>query len=210
MKKYLENLNWRYATKRYNESKKVSNEDLTDLKEALRLSASSYGMQPYKIFVIEDEEIRQKLRKESWDQPQITESSQLFVFASYQEVTQKHLNDYITNISKIRNIAEEDLGELKAAIQNTTLQLSKEQQAIWSAKQAYIALGNLLSAAAEFRIDASPMEGFSAEGYDKILKLNEKGLTTAVIAAVGYRSEEDKTQHLAKVRKSTEELFKTI
>jgi len=210
MKKYLENLNWRYATKRYNESKKVSNEDLTDLKEALRLSASSYGMQPYKIFVIEDEEIRQKLRKESWDQPQITESSQLFVFASYQEVTQKHLNDYITNISKTRDIPEENLAQLKEMIQNSTLELSKEQQAIWSAKQAYIALGNLLSAAAEFRIDASPMEGFSAEGYDKILKLNEKGLTTAVIAAVGYRSEEDKTQHLAKVRKSTEELFKTI
>lgn len=210
MEKYIENLNWRYATKRYDETKKVSEKNLATIKEALRLSASSYGLQPYEIIVIEDPAIRKKLRAESWDQPQITDSSQLFVFASYTEVTQKHLDSYIKNISETRDIPEEDLDQMKSMIQNTTLQLPADQQKIWAAKQAYIALGNLLGTAADLRIDASPMEGFSPEGYDKILNLNEKGLTTAVIAAIGFRSDEDKTQHLTKVRKSTEELFKTI
>ncbi|WP_121667127.1 NAD(P)H-dependent oxidoreductase [Mesonia aquimarina] len=210
MEKYIENLNWRYATKRYEETKKVSEKDLATIKKALQLSASSYGLQPYEIFVVEDSEIRKKLRKESWDQPQITESSQLFVIASYTEVTQQHLDNYIENISVTRNIPEENLEQLKSMIQNTTLQLPPDQQKIWAAKQAYIALGNLLSAAADLKIDATPMEGFSPQAYDEILNLNEKGLTTAVIAAIGYRSEEDQTQHLKKVRKSNEELFTTI
>ncbi|MDR6301229.1 NAD(P)H-dependent oxidoreductase [Mesonia maritima] len=210
MEKYLENLNWRYATKRYDESKKLSEENLENLKEALRLSASSYGLQPYKILVIEDEEIRKKLRKEAWDQPQITEASQLLIFAAYTEFNQEHLDKFISNTAKTRRMEEKELEGYKNMIENTTLQLPKEQQQIWAAKQAYIALGNLLSAAATFRIDASPMEGFSAEGFDKILNLKEKGLTTAVIAAVGYRSMEDDYQHLAKVRKSKEELFTTI
>lgn len=210
MEKYLENLNWRYATKRYDDSKKIENDNLEKLKEAIRLSASSYGLQPYEVYIIEDEEIRKKLRKESWDQPQITEASQLLVFASYTEVTQQHLDDFISNTAKTRRVSEEDLKAYKETIQNTTLQLPKDQQKIWAAKQAYIALGNLLSAAAELRIDASPMEGFNPEAYNKILKLNEKGLTTAVIAAVGYRSPEDDYQHLTKVRKSKQELFTTI
>lgn len=210
MEKYLENLNWRYATKKFDPEKKINKEDLEKLMESIQLSASSYGLQPYEVFVIEDSEIREKLKAASWNQPQITDASHLIVFANLTSVNEAYIDSYIEKISNIRNIEKENLVGLKDMLQNNIAKLPQDEQKIWAANQAYIALGNFLSAAAEMKIDTCPMEGFNAEEYDKILGLKEKGLSTAVIATLGYRSEEDAMQHAAKVRKNKEELFHLI
>ncbi|MGS2740476.1 NAD(P)H-dependent oxidoreductase [Sinomicrobium sp. M5D2P17] len=210
MNTIIESLNWRYATKKFDPSRKVSAEDLSTLKEVIRLSASSYGMQPYEVFVIEDPEIRKQLKEVSWGQPQITDASHLVVFANKIDVTAKDTEAYMNHISKTRSIPVENLSGFSDVINNTVVQLPQDLKSTWAAKQAYIALGNLLAAAAQLKIDACPMEGFDAEGYNKILGLTEKGLNAAVIAAIGYRSSEDEMQHLAKVRKPSEVLFTSI
>lgn len=210
MSTIIESLNWRYATKKFDTAKKVSDEDLETLKEAIRLSASSYGLQPYEVLVIEDPEIRKQLSEVSWGQPQITDASHLIVFANKTNVTAKDTEAYMDNISKTRNVPVENLSGFSDMINNTVISLPQEAKNTWTAKQTYIALGSLLATAAELRIDACPMEGFDPEGYNKILGLNEKGLNAAVIATIGYRSEEDNTQHSAKVRRPAEELFTSI
>lgn len=210
MEKYLENLNWRYATKKFDSTKKIKGDDLEKIKEAIRLSASSYGLQPYKVLVIEDADVRERLKAASWNQTQITDASQVIVFASYTNVTEKDVDEFMQNISAVREIDLESLKGYSDTIKGTTLQLPEEQQAIWAAKQTYIGLGNLLSACATMKIDACPMEGFDAKAYNEILGLTEKGLTASVIATIGYRSDKDETQHNKKVRKSKENLFINI
>ncbi len=210
MNHVIESLQWRYATKKFNSAAKLSDEHLDTLKESIRLSASSYGMQPYEVFIIQDPEIRKQLREVSWGQSQITDASCLIVFASKTDVTASDTEAYMKNISKTRNIPVENLSGYANMINNAVVQLPTDIKGNWTAKQAYIALGNLLATAAQLRIDACPMEGFDADGYDRILGLKAQGLHTAVIAAVGYRAPEDDMQHLPKVRKTAEELFHTI
>lgn len=210
MSTYIDNLNWRYATKRFDASKKISTEDLETLKEAIRLSASSYGMQPYEVLIIENPEVREQLRTVGFNQPQLTEASQIIVFAAEADVTAEDVDTYVKNVSETRGIPTENLEGLTNMINGAVVSNPTAEKATWSEKQCYIALGNLLSAAADLKIDACPMEGFDANGFDDVLGLKEKGLHTAVIATIGYRSEEDQTQHAAKVRKSAEDLFTTI
>ncbi|MCM4155941.1 NAD(P)H-dependent oxidoreductase [Gramella sp. AN32] len=207
---YLENLNWRYATKQFDPSKKVSKENLELLMESVRLSASSYGLQPYEIVVVEDLETRKKLKDAAYGQPQLIDSNYVFVFSNFRKIEEKHVEDYMQNISDTRNVSREDLKGMEDTIKNTINSLSQEQQQIWGAKQAYLALGNFLSAAANSRIDACPMEGFENEKFDEILHLKDKNLKSAVIACIGYRSEEDSLQYQEKVRKSKSEIFHII
>lgn len=208
--KYNEDLNWRYATKKFNAEKEISQEDLNDLLESIQLTASSYGLQPYEVIVVKDQETREKLKAAAWDQTQVTDASHLLVFANFKSVSEEYVDTYLDNIAETRNMTREDLKGMEDMIKNTTLQLSPEVQEAWAAKQAYIALGNLLSAAANYKIDACPMEGFEAEKFDEILGLKEKNLTAAVIAPIGYRSEDDQYQDQAKVRKATKDLFQFI
>ncbi|MBW2960890.1 NAD(P)H-dependent oxidoreductase [Mesonia aestuariivivens] len=210
MKTLLENLNWRYATKRFDENKKINKKDLSDLKEAIRLSASSYGLQPYKFIVVEDQTVKEKLRAAAYNQPQLTEASQVIILASYTEVKEEYIQNFMKDVAETRGLKVSDLEGYANMIKGASMTLPKDQQAVWTAKQAYIALGFLLTAAATLKIDSCPMEGFNAEEFDEILGLKEKGLTTAVIAPVGYRSEEDATQNQKKVRKSNEDLFINI
>jgi len=210
MNNTLETRNWRYATKKFDASKKVSDEDLDTILEAIRLSASSYGLQPYHILVVADKEIREKLKPFSWGQSQITDASHLIVFANQSDFGGELVDDYLTNLSETRNVPLEQLQGYGDFAKSKLIDLPLEVKNNWTAKQVYIALGNALQAAAELEIDSTPMEGIEPEKYDEILNLKEKGLTTAVVLAIGYRSEEDQAQHLAKVRKSKEELFTLI
>ncbi|SFC50202.1 Nitroreductase [Zunongwangia mangrovi] len=210
MSSIIESLKWRYATKKFDATKKISKENLETLLEGVQLSASSYGLQPYQIFVIEDSEIREKLKSAAWNQTQLTDASQVVVFANHKSLDEAYVDNYIKNIAETRDMKIEDLQGMADMIKNSTLQMPAEMQNEWAQKQCYLALGFLLNTAAELKIDVCPMEGFSAEEFDTILGLQEKGLHTAVIACVGYRSEEDKYQHAAKVRKSTEDLFNFI
>ena len=205
MNTLIQQLNWRYATKQYDSTKKVSLEDLEILKESIRLAPSSYGLQPYKIFIIETEALRQQLREKSWNQPQITDASHLIVFAAKNTTGTAEIDEYIQLISTTRGMSVDDLKGFSDYMKGATAHLTEEQQLNWNSKQAYIGLGMLLTAAASLNIDATPMEGFEAMAYKELLGLTD--YTPVVVAAIGYRSTEDQTQHYAKVRKSTEALF---
>ena len=207
MNSYIEDLQWRYATKKFDTSKKVSEEDLETLLEAIQLTASSYGLQPYHTFIIIDTELRQKLQPVSWGQTQIVDSTFLLVFANKTEVDGEWIDAYLKNISETRNIPLDALSEYSEIMYGNILGLSKEEQANWTTKQTYIALGNLLSAAAALKIDTTPMEGFDSAAYNELLGLTEKGLNASLVVAIGYRSDEDATQHFAKVRQAKKELF---
>lgn len=210
MNSFITNQNWRYATKKFDATKKVSNEDLQILKEAIQLSTSSYGLQPYKVLIIENPEIRKQLQPVSWGQTQIVDASHLIVFANYTNITETHIDDYINNIAQSRKLNVEDLAGYSDFMKSKILALPQEQLAVWTSKQTYLALGNLINAAAELKIDVTPMEGFEPEKYNEILGLNELGLNASLVAPIGYRHDEDVNQHLAKVRKPLDELFETI
>ncbi|KQB39343.1 NAD(P)H-dependent oxidoreductase [Flavobacterium aquidurense] len=210
MSTLLDNLNWRYATKKFDATKKISAEDLNTLKEAVRLSASSYGLQPYKVIIVENPEIREQLKAAAYGQTQITDASQLFIFANDLNAGAESVDAYIKNISETRGVPVDALAGFADMMKGTIANLSQDAKNIWTAKQTYIALGTLLSAASELKIDATPMEGFNPAAFNEILGLDKLGLNASVIATVGYRHNEDDAQHYKKVRKSHEELFITI
>lgn len=210
MSNFNNDANWRYATKKFDASKKVSDKDFEFLKEAIRLSASSYGLQPYQVLIVENPELREQLKPVSWGQTQITDASHLLVFAAISDFGDAHIDDYIQNVIETRGIPAESVQAYSDLMKTNVSGLPLEARNTWAAKQAYIALANLLNAAAELKIDVTPMEGFSPVDYDKILGLSALGLHATLVATVGYRHEEDATQHYKKVRKSSEDLFKTI
>lgn len=205
--KLIEGLKWRYATKKFNPSKKVSAADIEKIKEAIQLSASSYGLQLYKILLIENEEIREKLKPAAWNQSQITDASHLFVFCHEKKVSEESIKDYLQLKADMQQLKVADLKGYGDFIFGKWQTQTDREQFHWTAKQTYIALGNLLAACGELKIDACPMEGFEVDQVNEILELEEKGLSAAVIATVGYRSDEDETQAAPKVRKSMNELF---
>lgn len=210
MNNVLDKLNWRYATKMFDTSKKVSKEDLNTLLDAARLTASSYGLQPYHFYVIEDEDTRSKLRKASYDQAQITDASYLLVLANKPTFDESLVDDYIDNIIETRGVSRENLDGYSQMMKGALMGLPDVKKNSWTANQTYIALGNLMTIAAEMEIDTCPMEGFDNAQYNEILGLNDKNLNAAVVLAIGYRSEEDQTQHYPKVRYSKEEIITHI
>lgn len=207
MSNFIKHQNWRYATKKFDATKKISEHDLDILKEAIRLSSSSYGLQPYKVIIVENPELRAKIQPVAWGQSQITEASHLFVFANIINLGEKEINNYIANIAETRGIPAENIAGYGDFMKSKIASLPEDIKNNWTAKQTYLALGNLLNAAAELQIDATPMEGFEPEKVNEILGLDKLGLNATLIATVGYRHEEDATQHNIKVRKSKQELF---
>ncbi|MGB5820411.1 MAG: NAD(P)H-dependent oxidoreductase [Saonia sp.] len=210
MSDYIESLNWRYATKKFDSTKKVTDEDFNTIIEAVRLSASSYGLQPYHILVISDKELRERLREASWGQSQITDASHLVVFANKTNVDNTLIDTYINKVSETRNMPKEGLSGYSDFMKSKLLGLPNDKKAAWAGRQTYLALGNLLSAAATLKIDTCPMEGFDPIAYNDILGLTAKGLNAAVVATLGYRAAEDETQHYKKVRQSAGELVTHI
>ncbi|NBA86655.1 NAD(P)H-dependent oxidoreductase [Emticicia sp. CRIBPO] len=200
----IEALNWRYATKKFAD-KKLSDEKLQKILDAIALSASSAGMQTYRVFVIENPDIRKELASDSFN-PQIVDSSHLLLFAAYDSIDQEIIDDYIHFVARERGLAVENLADFKKSLESHLLIRTDEENFIWSSKQAYIALGTGLIAAAELQVDATPMEGFNSEKLDKILGLKEKGLKSVVLLSLGYRDEEnDYFAKLKKVRLPKEE-----
>lgn len=203
----IEALNWRYATKRMT-GEKLPQEKVEKILEALRLSASSMGIQPYTVLVIENPDLKKQLQAVAYNQPQIVECSHLLVFAAWTDLTEKHVDEYIDNIANTRGETKESLSGFKDMMMGTVNNLNPEQKHNWAARQTYIALGTALSAAALEQVDATPMEGFIPEEFDKILNLNEKGLKSVALMALGFRdSENDYLVSKKKVRRSKEKLF---
>jgi nitroreductase len=210
MSNFIKNANWRYATKKFDATKKVSDADLQTLKEAIRLSASSYGLQPYQVILVENSELRAQLQPAAWGQAQLVDASHVLVFANITNIGDTEIDAYLNNVAKTRGLPLDALQGYGDFMKSKISSLSAEQKNIWTSKQTYIALGNLLNAAAELNIDVTPMEGFEPEKVNEILGLNERGLNASLIAPIGYRHADDATQSYAKVRKSEQELFITL
>jgi nitroreductase len=203
----IEALKWRYAVKQYDSSKTISESDLDILKESIRLTPTSFGLQPFQVLIIENKEIKEKLKKASFGQSPITDCSHLIVFAANKNIPHNQVDEYMKNVAATRNIELEKTKGFGDYIKGAIAPMTEEQFILWNTKQTYIALGFLMHTAAELRIDATPMEGFDASEYDEILGLSKNGLTSTVICPIGFRSVVDKNQFQAKVRKSSEELF---
>ena len=203
----IDKLNWRYATKLFDKNKQVSPENMELLKEAVRLTASSYGLQPYKVLEVKNPEIREKLKAVSFGQPQITDASTLFVFCANDDLTDAHIDAHLELTAKTQQLdvaVFKGFGDFMKGVFASRTQSDKHD---WAARQAYIALGNLLTTAATMQIDVCPMEGFDPAQYNEMLGLKGTGYSSVVVAAIGYRSSDDQSQFNAKVRKSIEDLF---
>jgi nitroreductase len=210
MSTFLEHQNWRYATKKFDASKIINTEDLNTLKEAIRLSSSSYGLQPYKVIIVENPELRAKIQPAAWGQSQIVEASHLIIFANETKIEEQSIDSFVENISATRNIPLDSLSGYSDFMKSKIVTLDNDSKNIWTSKQTYLAMGNLLNAAAELKIDVTPMEGFVPELVNEILGLEKLGLNASLIATLGYRHDEDATQYYKKVRKSNEDLFITL
>ena len=210
MSHFLENQSWRYATKKFDANKKISTEDLNTLKEAIRMSSSSYGLQPYKVLIVENLELRAQLLSAAYGQSQIVDASHLIVFANEINFGEAGIINFSKNMSKTRGIPLESIQGYVDFMKSSITGLSEEARNVWTSKQTYLALGNLMNAAAELKIDVTPMEGFMSAKVNEILGLDTLGLNASLIAPIGYRHEEDATQHHKKVRKSETELFITL
>lgn len=181
----LQDLNWRYAVKKYSKES-VAEDKLNFILEAINLSASSTGLQPYRLFVIDNVALKAKLGATSFN-GQIAESSHLLVFAAYNEVNTAHIQEMINLTAQTRGIPVDSLEGLFTTMDAYFKSRTQEQNKHWAEKQTYIALGTALIAAANVRVDATPMEGFDADLFDELLGLKEKGLHSTVILSLGYR-----------------------
>jgi nitroreductase len=202
----LNDLQWRYAVKRMN-GQKVPQEKVDYIMEAVRLAPTSMGLQPFKVIAVEDTALREKIYNEACQQPQIKEGSHLLVFAADTKITAAQVDAYMQLIAEVRGIGVDSLRDFRAMFEGI-LTMSDEQQYAWAARQAYIAFGFGIVAAAEQKVDATPMEGFSAEALDRILGLNEQNLSAVTILTLGYRdAEKDYLVNAKKVRKPADILF---
>ncbi len=198
---YLEQLNWRYATKRYN-GEPVPETKLQNILEAIKLAPSSLGLQPFEVLVIEDPELREKLAPAAYNQPAITESGALLVFTVWKNITNDQVDAYINQMARIRQVPVESLDGFKNMILANTEGKSAADLFQWNARQAYIALGYATAAAALEKIDSTPMEGFNPEKVNEILGLDENGTSAVLLLALGFRDEEkDPLAKLPKVRR---------
>jgi nitroreductase len=208
--KIIPSLNWRYATKAFDSSKKLSEEQLETLLNAVQLAPSSYGLQPFKVIVISDQAVKDQLKAAAYEQGQVSQASQVFVFAIPKNYTTEFVDDYAKDIIETRGVSLKDIKGFVDTMAGTVNSRTQEQLANWNARQAYISLGFLLETAALYEIDACPMEGFDNAKFDEILGLDALNLTSVVMTTVGFRSEDDKSQFSKKVRKSKEDLFVMI
>lgn len=201
-------LRWRYAVKKFDPAREIPAETWDALETALQLTASSYGMQPWKFLVVRDPALRAELRAASWNQSQVTDCSHFLVFAHHPDVHDGDIKRFLDSFSAARSIPRESLDRYGQVIANDVItgpRAATIQE--WTARQCYIALGNFMTAAALLGVDTCPMEGLSNPRYDQILGLDKTRFRTVVACAAGYRSPDDKSATAAKMRYPKEELF---
>ncbi len=207
----LNQLNWRYATKRFNPDQKISDKDWHVLTESLRLAPSSYGLQPWQFVVVQNTEIRKTLRPLSWNQSQIEDCSHLVVITTLKDMSTSHIDKFIHRTADVRQSPVEKLaGYRDMMVGNLVNGPKKDRIQDWGQRQAYIAMGMLLYSAAMLNIDTCAIEGLDPKAYDKVLDLEDSDYATVAVVALGYRHEEDHYQHLKKVRFDHDEVIKTL
>lgn len=206
----VHSLNWRYAVKKFDAQRKISTENWIALKEALRLSPSSYGLQPWKFIEVQNPELRRSLRAQSWNQSQVEEASHFVVLTFKEKMDTQHIEQFIQATAQQRNISADSLKGF-ADMMAGDLVTGPRAQVIdtWAQRQTYIAMGFLMLAAAVLNIDSCPLEGLDANQYDELLNLKGTGFKTVAAVALGYRHSEDKYQSLTKVRFEEGVVFET-
>jgi len=202
----IDDLKWRYATKKFDENKKLSEEKLNVLKEAFDLTATSYGLQPVKLLVVSDTDTIQKLVPISYDQPQIGNASHILVLCTEIVVDTKFIKNYFDLVEKARKTPRDILKSFEDYLIDSYSKKSPEEIEAWGAKQAYLIMGNLLTVCAVEKIDSCPIEGFVPKQYDEFLGIAEMGLRSVLVLAVGYRAEDDMFSELAKVRRGVDKV----
>ncbi|MBE7698179.1 NAD(P)H-dependent oxidoreductase [Tenacibaculum finnmarkense] len=206
----LDTLKWRYAAKAMN-GKKVSEEKVARILEAARLAPTSSGLQPFEIFVIKNQEIKEQIKPIAWNQSVITDCSHLLVFAAWDTYTEDRINHMFDLTNQIRGFKNEGWENYRQMLLSSYPQKDAEENFNHAAKQAYIAFSQAITAAAYEQVDATPVEGFDPAAVDEILNLREKGLRSAVLLPIGYRAEDkDWLVNLVKVRKPMNELVTVI
>ncbi|MEM5499079.1 NAD(P)H-dependent oxidoreductase [Paraglaciecola mesophila] len=211
MSDLLQDLQWRYATKKFDPSKAVAQEKVDFILEAIRLSASSSGLQPYEVFVVTNKDIRAKIVPHAWGQHQIVDASHVLVFAAWDNYTAERINNMFDLVNEERGFSNQGWEDYRNMLLNTYPQRDAETNFEHAARQAYIGLGSALIAAADAKVDSTPMEGFVPKEVDEILGLKEKGLRSVVILPLGYRAEEgDWLVNLKKVRRSEEDFITNV
>lgn len=203
----LKSLEWRYATKKMN-GEKVPQDKLERILEATRLAPSSYGLTPYHVIVVEDQKVKEELQGACYGQTQLTDSSAVLVFATWDNITDESVDIYIQETARQRGIGADMLGEFSGMIKGSLSNMTQDQKIAWAQRQAYIGLGFALVAAATEEVDSTPMEGFVPSSVDSVLGLQELGLKSVVVLPLGYRdTENDYLASLKKVRWDNEKFF---
>ncbi|MDO6759163.1 NAD(P)H-dependent oxidoreductase [Tamlana sp. 2_MG-2023] len=201
----IKQLQWRYATKKFDVTKKLSAEKLNVVKQAFNLTATSFGLQTIKLVIIEDQTVRQSLLKASFNQRQVVDASHLLVICVQSDISTADIDNYYKNIQGIRQTSETILKPYREDLVKMMAGKSVVQRQQWSTNQAYIALGNLMTVCAVEGIDSCPMEGFLPQEYDRILELDKQGLKSVLLLPLGYRAADDMFSELKKVRRPINE-----
>jgi nitroreductase len=206
----LKQLDWRYATEKFDPTRKIPAEDWGTLEKALIATASSFNLQPWHFVVITSNEMKQRLLDASWQQPQVKQASHIVVFAVKKVLDESHAQKCVDRTSQVRGVTAESLHGYRHALLKTISRMDSAAAESWSARQVYIAVGTLLTSAALLGIDACPMEGIVPQKFDQILGLDKKGYGTLLITTLGYRAADDDAAHELKVRFKAEDLVTRI
>ncbi|MFT6863610.1 MAG: nitroreductase [Akkermansiaceae bacterium] len=206
----LQQLNWRYATKKFDASKTIPEDTWSAIASSLVLTPSSFGLQPWHFIAVRDPKIKEELLPHSWGQKQITDCSHFVVLTAKTDITEAEIDIFLARTIAIRGGQVDQLNPYREMMVGFTKNMDAAAKLQWSKLQTYIALGQLMSTAAVLGIDACPMEGIIPAEYDRILGLQEKGLTTSVACALGYRCPDDKYATAPKVRFDESEVLTTL
>ncbi|WP_340201945.1 NAD(P)H-dependent oxidoreductase [Ascidiimonas sp. W6] len=201
----IEKLQWRYATKKFDNQKKLSRESIETLKKAFDLTATSYGLQPIKLVIVSDDKVKEELLPHSWNQKQVVQASHILIFCIETAVDERYIKGYFDLVKDERSTPDEVLSPFRSSLIKSFEKMTEEEKYIWASKQAYLAMGNLLTVCSLMEVDACPMEGFLPAKYDEILSLKDKGLSSVLVMPVGYRAEDDMFSNFKKVRRGVSE-----
>jgi nitroreductase/dihydropteridine reductase len=210
MKNIIDALEWRYAVKKFNEEALLSEQQLEAVKKAFNLSASSYGLQPYKLVMLQNKALQERLLPHSYNQKQVVQASAVLVFCIRKDIDSSYIDGYFGLIASARGQTPESLDGYKNFMKSTLVGKTPAEMSIWATNQVYLNMGTLLTACAAMEIDSCPMEGFSPAGYNEVLELDKMGLEAVLVMPIGIRASDDSVAILKKVRKPLEEAVITI
>mgnify|MGYP001025652964 CR=1 FL=1 len=205
VEKSIAHLKWRYAVKKFDSERVLSNEKVEGLKHAFNLTATSYGLQPIKMLLVQNKELQKQLVPCSYGQSQVENASHVLVICVEKVIDKAFITQYFKRVKSIRGTSDAILKPFKDSLVADFSKKEAKEVKTWATNQAYLALGNLLSFCALEEIDSCPMEGFIPKEYDKLLGINEKGLTSVLVLPVGYRAKDDMFSRMEKVRKNIED-----